>query len=138
MDKHSPSPGPSTYNHESGYVALLAVTILGLLSFGLAIVSQANILSSSGDITNNIRFQQAIELTQSCLEQARLQSILQPQYSGGDTVSINGSLCSILSFAKQGDIIEITTKAEFENSFAQLKTILDSHSLAIISQQLTN
>ncbi len=121
-----------------GYIALYTVIILGLTSLGLALSVTADTLSHSADIISTSQFQQAVELTRSCLERARTQFLLLPQYTGGETITIADNSCTIISVDKLNDTITIITNAQYQNSQAKIKTILTSQSLAIVSQQLIN
>lgn len=126
---------------ESGFVALMAALILGLV-----LITLATTLSMTGFFT---RFnmadaeykEQSLALAEACIQAVLFRIAQQPSYvpaAGGDVVTVFSNTCRIVSVTSAGTQLTIKTQGIFpmappEQSYTNLVVTINSTNLSISS-----
>ena len=123
---------------QSGYIALMSAIIISALLLLLAVtVSLTGFLSRSNELDAEYK-QRSLNLAQGCAQVALLHLAQDPTNTTVSDVNIGDDKCSIISIQPNTPAsgqTTIQTKAEFQTAVTNLRFIINSSNLSIISLQ---
>jgi len=80
---------------QDGYVLLVSAMIIGLMLIGLAVAATRTLISERASTTVIEREDDARSLAEGCAEHALLKLRNNVNYTGNETVTINGQTCTV-------------------------------------------
>lgn len=118
-------PQPILEKNSGGFIALISILIIGsivlVISIGLSLRSVSETNMSLSQQQSNI----ALSLANLCAEQAlmKLESVL--NYSGSETLNIDGNSCSILAITGSGNTNRtVTTQSAVAGYTRKVKAVV--------------
>jgi hypothetical protein len=97
-------------NSQQGYVALITVIILGVVLLVAVLGFSLLMFFNTHSTTNALLKESSYFAARACLEKALLNITVDPDYAGGDNLSVDGDPCTITSVTQEGaNRIIITT-----------------------------
>jgi len=121
------------YKLEHGFIALTSAIIISFLLITITLSLGLSSFLGRFDILDSESKEKSLALAEACANQAILDSSYSTFYSSPLIVSVNSDNCTIISSENSGDQIIIKTQAVVNESFTNLKVIIDSGSFSIIS-----
>jgi len=129
---------PRTHNLEpqKGFMALISAIIISVIL--LLIASSLNLTSfyNRSDILDSELKEKSSTLAEACVDAAILKLANNPSYiptTGGETVDVETDNCIIQSVNSSGNQKIINTKADYNHYVTNLKIVIDSSDLQVIS-----
>ena len=114
---------------DSGFVALITAIILSfILIITTATLNQTSFLARGMLLASEYK-ERSAALAEACVDVARLKLVNNASYGGNETISIGSGDCDIRPIT--ANIIE--TRAEYQKAFTNLKVVVSSSSLSVIS-----
>lgn len=121
-----------------GYIAVISAVIITAIVMVIALVfSSSNFLGRFDSQTLEMK-DMARSAAQGCLEYARLQLAINPNYAGSETRSVGGYFCSLLSISLQNNLYLIEASSTVGKGSVKLKLLADKNTLKTVSLQEVN
>lgn len=124
---------------QRGFIALTSVIIITTVLLIIIISQSSNSFGTRFNLLDTENKAVSLALTLACLETAKLKIIIDPWYSGGETVR-NAEHCDILSVSPTGQSWPktITLQAKPRNYYTNLRVRVDENLLILSMEEFTN
>lgn len=123
----------------NGYIALTSAVIISILIMSFVFAVSFSGFFSRFNILDSSLKEMANSLAEACAETALLKLAENSAYAGNENIDIGGNQCAILPLETAGGQKIIKTKADIQKAVANLKVVVDSSTLSIISwEELAN
>lgn len=122
-------------NSQNGFIALVSAIIIS----AVLLVATVTLSYSSFFVRYNLLDgeykERSSALAEGCVDAAILKLAGDPSYSGNEPITIGSELCTVRPVQISGNNKIIETQAEFQNSYTNLRVVVDQNTLAVQSWQ---
>ncbi len=119
-----------------GYIALTSAIFIGAMVLVIIFVISTGSFLSRVNISTTSYKEKSSLLARACVEEALLKLSQNSSYSGNETISIASDTCRIISIVASGTAEKvISTQAQFNSSFTNLKVTVNSSTLSVVRRE---
>lgn len=121
-----------------GYAAITGTIFLVLIMLTFAITLGVSNLFTRINASNTVAKRIGFIVAQSCLEHARLQLSLDPDYAGNETINVGTNQCTIQPLEDMGDNKIIKIQSIVRKTTTNIKAVLNKDDLSTVAFEELN
>ncbi len=116
-----------------GYVALISAVIISVILMAIVFTLSFTGYFGRFNVLESEFKERGAGLAEACADRALLKLANNPSYTGNETLSIEGNLCTIQPIQSSPPNKIIKTQAVFHDSYTNLRVTVDAATLVIAS-----
>mgnify|MGYP001567158670 CR=1 FL=1 len=120
---------------KSGYIALTSAIIISVLILSIGLSLSFTGFFSRFNVLDSEYKEKGFALAKACVDKALLKLAQNISYSGNEYIAVGNDQCLIFPVETLGNQKIVKTKAIFQNSVTNLKTIVNSSDFSIVSEE---
>lgn len=120
---------------DNGYVAIITAVIMSVI-IGIIVftMSLGSFLGRENSLSFHLK-EKSRGLAEACVETARLKIIQNPNYAGGENVSVASDTCRIISVANLNGNSLISAQGNYQKLFTNLEVTIRQNDVLILDWQ---
>ncbi len=118
-------------NPESGFIAIISVTIIAVLLMTVAFALGTAGFFARADIADSEYKTRSLALAEGCADDALAKRAANSTYTGNETLTIGTEQCSILAITTAGSLVTIKTSATVMSATTNLRVTANATTLVV-------
>lgn len=118
---------------KKGYIALTSAIFISVMVLVIVFVISMGSFLARINVSSTSYKEESLSLAKACVQEALLKLSINNSYSGNETISVGSDTCKVVSVVASGTAQKIiSTQAQFNSSFTNLKITIDSSALSVV------
>ncbi len=122
------------YKNKDGYIAIVSALILTALIITIVASISLSVFVGRSNILNSSFKEMSRSLANACMNVALLKLVLDPNYAGGETVTVSSD-CDIISVTVNGNQKTITVQAVSDGAATNIRRVINMSDFTILNSE---